>query len=131
MAAYIIGMQTRREAVFRPVLACSVRELFHEPLAVSIADARLFIRLGVVRPKSRCLRALGVGEDGIERLAGRHKETVLFCAAKAQIGAGLRQMDFSDDFAIGRETVNAIEIFRAPARSGPEIAVGVAPNAVG
>ena len=78
--------------------------------AVSIGDARLFIRLVAARPKSRCLRALGVGEDGIERLAGSHKETVFFCAAEAQIGAGLRQMDFADDFAIGSETVNAIEI---------------------
>jgi len=77
------------------------------------------------------LGALGVDVDGVEGLAGGYEEAITLGAAETEIGARFGKMNFADERAIGREDVDTIEAFAGPSGSGPDVAVGIATNAIG
>jgi hypothetical protein len=86
---------------------------------------------GTQRIASGLLHTLGVYVDGVEGLAGGHKEAVAFCASETEVGAGFWEVDLADEFAVRSEDVDAVVRGWAPSGGGPDVAVGVAANAVG
>ena len=60
--------------------------------------------------------ALRLHIDGIERLAGAHKEAVALGAAEADVGADLRQQDHADALAFGGENMDAVVAGARPSR---------------
>ena len=71
------------------------------------------------------MRARRLDIDRVQRLARGHEQPVAPRAAEADVGAGLRQANHADALAVGRDDLNA-----GP-RARPDVAVGVAANAVG
>ena len=77
------------------------------------------------------LGAFGVDVEGVKGLAGGHEETISLGAAEAEIGACFGKMNFADEFAVGAERVDAVEIGAAPTGGGPDVGVDIATNAIG
>src|SRR5690606_31036059 len=69
--------------------------------------------------------------DGVERLAGRHEQSIAFAAPEADVRADLRQSDLADACAVGRKDVHAIVTIADPTGARPHIAILIAPDAVG
>ena len=61
----------------------------------------------------------------VERLAGGHEQPIPSRTPEADIRARFRQPDHADPIAIRRE-----HLYAGP-RTGPDVAVGIAPDAVG
>src|SRR5207244_9447361 len=74
--------------------------------------------------------ALGFNVERIDRLARRHEEAVALDAAKADIGAALRQHDAADHLAVGGEHGNAV-LGLAAGPPAPQITLDIDPHAVG
>ena len=53
-------------------------------------------------------RALCLDIQRVDRLARRHEQAVPLLAAEGEIGAGLRQVDFANQIAIGGVTAHAV-----------------------
>src|SRR6516164_5714966 len=75
-------------------------------------------------------RALGLHVERIERLAGCHEQPVALLAAETEIGTDLRKLDAQHRLALGREHHDAVELLTPGAPAAPEIAGGVAAEAV-
>src|SRR5215469_18161862 len=100
---------------------------------------RIFYRTRLARrslTRSQTIRQLGERDalcsyvQRVERLAGCHEEVVTFRSSEAEIGAGLRQMNFADQFAIGRNDMDTVVTFPGPSSAGPDVAIHVASDAV-
>src|SRR6516165_2621669 len=74
---------------------------------------------------------LGFNIGCVNRGARCHEQTVALLAAKAQIGAGLRQVDLSDEIAVRRVAAHAVLLGIGPTHAAPNIAVDVGTHAVG
>src|SRR5580692_3210384 len=82
-------------------------------------------------PASPYPRPLRLHIERIERMTGRHEQTVALGAAEADIGADLGQTDAQDRLALRREHHDAVELLGPGAPAAPQIAGGVAAKAVG
>src|SRR5215470_18548090 len=87
--------------------------------------------VAVLGPTSGLQGTLGLDINRVNRGARRHEETVPLLAAEAQIGAGLRQMDLSDEIAVRRIAAHAVLPGIGPAHAAPNIAVDVGAHAIG
>src|SRR5215472_1730710 len=79
------------------------------------------------------LRNLGtacVYVQRVQRLAGRQEETVFLRAAEAEVRAGFRQANLANQLSIGRDDLDAVVVFPTPSRTGPDVAIHVAADAV-
>src|ERR1700722_20848292 len=74
--------------------------------------------------------ALGLDIHGVDRLAGGHEQAVALAAAEAEVGAALGQQDPANQCAVRREHGDAV-LSRAAREAAPDIALGVAADAVG
>src|SRR5467141_90569 len=74
---------------------------------------------------------LSLDIDGIQRLAGRHKQAIAFWTTEADVAANLRQEDLTDALSVGSEDVHAIVAFANPTEATPNVAVNISANAVG
>src|SRR5258705_12147019 len=84
---------------------------------------------GAIHGRSAAGHALGIDEDRVERLARGEEEPVALGPAEAEVGAALRQQDAADELGVrivDRDTVESLP----PAPAPPEVAVGVAAQAV-
>src|SRR5689334_7953558 len=82
--------------------------------------------------RSRGSGALGRGVERVERLAARHEQPVALGPAEADVAAHLGQPDAPDELALGRPDRHAAVANRPPGvAGGPDVAVHVAPDAVG
>src|SRR6266851_2432794 len=79
--------------------------------------------------RSAAGHALGIDEDRVERLARGEEEPVALGPAEAEVGAALGQQDAADELGVGIVDRDAVEPL-APAPAAPEVAVGVAAQAV-
>src|SRR5207248_1279242 len=74
--------------------------------------------------------ALGFDIERIDRLARRHEEAIALDTAEAEVGAALGQEDTADQLAVGGEDGDAVLVLAAR-ETGPDIALGIAADAVG
>jgi len=72
----------------------------------------------------------GVDVDGVDAGAGGHEEAIAFAASEADIGADFGEVDLADTVSVGGEDVNTVITVADPTGTGPDIAVGVATDAV-
>ena len=78
------------------------------------------------------MRAARLDVDGVEARARRHEEPVALRAAEADVGADLRQQNLADALAVlAGENVHPVVARADPAGARPEVALGVAADAVG
>ena len=73
----------------------------------------------------------GLHVQRIQRLAAGHKQAVLFDAAEAQVRAGFRKANPSNQFTAGREAMHAVRPWPGPAHTGPQVAVAISSHAIG
>jgi hypothetical protein len=73
---------------------------------------------------------LGFYVERIDRLARRHEKAVALETAEAEVGAALRQQNAADQLAVGRKDGDAVLVLTA-GKPGPDIALGIAADAVG
>src|SRR5690242_12936167 len=73
---------------------------------------------------SRDAGSLRLDIDGIQRLAGRHEQSIPLCAAEADVGAVFGKANDPDRDTVGRDDLNA------RARTRPQISIGIATHAV-
>src|SRR5262245_5820899 len=86
----------------------------------------LITETGSSHPRPLCLDV-----HRVQRLAAGHEQAIAFRAAEADVAANLRQQDQADAGAVRGEDMNPVIAVAHPAGADPEIAVGVAADAVG
>src|SRR5215471_363365 len=75
--------------------------------------------------------ALGLDVDGVQRLAGGHKQTVSLRPAEAKIGANLWEQNLAYALPVWSEYLDPVVAGANPAGADPYIAVHVRANAIG
>src|SRR5262245_30279901 len=98
------------------------------PTPPPIRAARMARRY--VKATSAAGRALRLDVDRVDRLARGHEQAIPLAAAEAEVGASLGQQDPADQRAVRRKHRDAIMALAAR-EAGPDIALGVAADAVG
>ena len=111
------GVTTLKDAIVSLYLRRSVPRWLSIafPLAITALRTLIALRFEVYR---------------IERLTTSDKEPIFHRSTKAEIGSGLRQMDFANEVAVGGETVDPVVAGAGPAGARPQIAVDIAAYAV-
>jgi hypothetical protein len=101
---------------------------------VNIDRAEIFVAfshwLGTALLESTDVRPLGFYIDSVQRLTGRHEQTISFWTAEAYVATNLRQEDLSDALPVRRHDVHAIVPFANPARTCPNVSIDVSTNAI-
>src|SRR5262245_29418076 len=95
------------------------------------ADPHRFLRAGGLGRGLRLQRALRPHIEGVHRCAATDEQAVSERPAKAQIGAGLRQVDLAEQIARRAVAAHAILLRIGPAHAAPDIAIHVAAHAIG
>src|ERR1043166_4510545 len=80
--------------------------------------------------ESADMRALRIHEQCIERLTGRHEQTVSLGAAEADITADFRQQDLANTLSVGRENMDPVIAFPDPTGAGPDVPIDVGADAI-
>src|SRR5678816_2391340 len=75
--------------------------------------------------------ASGLDEHRVQGAAAGHEQAVALAAAEADVGDDLRHADPTYALAVRCEYVNPVVALAHPAHAGPDVAVFVAPYAVG
>src|SRR5580765_5817696 len=83
------------------------------------------------REHSGDMRTLSLEIGSIQRLAPRHEHPVPPPTTETNVAADLRQQDLADPRAVWGENMHAVVTVSHPACAGPDVAVGVGPDAVG
>src|SRR6266542_2444088 len=76
------------------------------------------------------MRTLSFDIHSIQRLAGRHEQSIAFYPAKTEVCANLRQKDLSNTLTIGSDDVNSIITCADPTGAGPNIPINIGANSI-
>ena len=102
-----------------------------QPGQADLSNKRDLTRRDDLDEPSAMMRALAVHVDGIDRLTGRHEQAISLRSAEADVATYFRQKNLAYASSVfARENMNAVVAFTDPARTGPDVAVDVAANAI-